>query len=308
MLFVRRYHESVGYNGFLGGHLKLFHYASHVISSGLFTTRLYVTPENAVLDETLVPAGMQRTHHLAEADAYFLAGHDWFILDKAGIDTTQRPVINLLQGFAHLAPGDPRRDLLSRPALRICVSTALSDAVKACGSANGPLVAIENGTDVPVDRTPHPDTHSVFIAGLKNGTLAREIAEKLAAYGVEISLQTQSLPRNAFLEHFRQAYIAVLLPLEHEGFFLPALEAMALGCAVVIPRCEGTRAFCQPERSALITEYTADAIVKAVLRLRTDATLIQTLRAGGFAMAERHSLQRERSTFITTLRSYLRRA
>jgi glycosyltransferase involved in cell wall biosynthesis len=306
MLFIRRYHETVGHNGFLGGHLKFFHYAAHVVSTRLFEARLYVTPENAVLDEAFITPGLHRTKNLKEADAYFVAGLDWLVLDRAGINTAQRPVINLIQGFAHLTPGDPRRNFLSRPALRICVSTALRDALAATGLVNGPLTAIENGIDIQVDSAPKREPHTIFIAGLKNPPLAQEVAAMLARGGISTSLQTRSLPRQAFLESFREAGIAVLLPFPHEGFFLPALEAMALGCAVVIPQCDGTSSFCRPEHSALVTDYTAETIVNAVLRLHANPMLAQSLRRNGLHIAEQHSLERERALFLPALHSYLR--
>jgi hypothetical protein len=307
MLFIRRYRESVGRNGFLGGDVKLFQYASHVVSSELFDVVLFVAHKNAEYYDALIPPGMRRTDRLAQADAYFLAGLDWSVLDRAGIDTTGRPAVNLIQGFVHLMPGDPRRDFFSRPALRICVSAPLRDAVASSGLANGPLLAIENGTDVPIHAAPKADARSVFVAGLKNLPLAREIADTLARAGLNVSLQTHSLPRSAFLDRLRDAGIAVVLPLPHEGFFLPALEAMALGCAVVIPFCEGTRSFCLPDRTALVTEYTADALTTAVLRLHAEPALVERLRRNGFEVAERHSLEGERSVFLFALRSYLAR-
>jgi hypothetical protein len=307
MLFIRRrYSESVGHNGFLGGHLKFFHYAAHVVASKCFSPLLFTTAEHDDVYEALMPPGMRRVERLTEADAYFVAGLDWLVLDNAGITTAGRPVVNLMQGFAHLTPGDSRRNFLTRPALRICVSAALHKAVQATGLANGPLAAIENGTDVKTEHAPKHNPGSVFIAGLKNAPLAREVAEMLAQHGVAARLQTQSLPREAFITCLREAEIAVLLPLAHEGFFLPALEAMALGCAVVIPHCEGTRSFCLPERTALAAEYTAEALVRAVLRLRAEPEFVQRLRGYGLRMAERHSLERERSLFLYFLRSYLR--
>ncbi|HEY0798495.1 MAG TPA: hypothetical protein VGD50_05055, partial [Candidatus Baltobacteraceae bacterium] len=226
-LFVRRY------GGVLGGHVKVFDYARHIIASRLFETLLYVVPGSGVIDEGLVPAEMRRVQELGDADLFFVGGLDWEQLDRAGVAWQRRPVVNLIQGFRHVVPGDPRHAFFSRPALRICVSNRLFEAVVATGLANGPVAAIENGVDLPLLECAGPKREpSIFIAGGKNATLAFALAARLRSYGLRVDVQTEYEPRVVFLNRLRASTIAVLLPHEQEGFFLPALEAMALGCVV----------------------------------------------------------------------------
>ena len=48
-----------------------------------------------------------------------------------------------------------------------------------------------------------------------------------------------------------RARVTVLVPNPKEGFYLPALEAMALGTIVVCPDCVGNRSFCVAGRQLL---------------------------------------------------------
>ena len=58
--------------------------------------------------------------------------------------------------------------------------------------------------------------------------------------------------------------LVVLLPLAEEGFYLPALEAMAMGCVVICPDCVGNRAFCVDEVTALVPDHDVAAVEAAV--------------------------------------------
>ncbi|HUZ50392.1 MAG TPA: glycosyltransferase [Candidatus Dormibacteraeota bacterium] len=228
------------------------------------------------------------------------------MLDNAGVDIGGRPVVNLIQGFSHTTPGDPRYEYLSRPALRICVSPQLATALADTGRVNGPIVTIENGLDLDALRAARTNAHfAVAIAGLKNAPLALEIEARLQECGIETIAQTQGLPHDAFLALLASASVAVVLPHETEGFFLPALEAMVLGCAVVAPDCIGNRSFCVDHRTALVPEYSADAIVQAISLLLSDALVTRRILAGAAAIVERYSLSGERDKFYRALDIFL---
>ena len=77
MLFIR------DYNRMLGGHLKVFDYANHVAASGLFDPVLYLTPEStAQPPSALLPSEIRIVRDVVSADAYFVAGFNWEILDR----------------------------------------------------------------------------------------------------------------------------------------------------------------------------------------------------------------------------------
>src|SRR5262249_3269937 len=126
MRFVRNFAQ------FRGGHLKVFDYFNHVAQSGRFTPVLTLTGRS-LKDDTnpWVRAGIPFSETFGSADAYFVGGMDWDMLDQAGVVLEGRPVINLVQHVRHALPTDIRHRFLRRPALRICVSEEVSDALRA---------------------------------------------------------------------------------------------------------------------------------------------------------------------------------
>jgi len=299
MLFVRYF------PGLLGGGLKVFDYIGHVAASQRFEPVLHLRPGSADPARYL-PASVRLVDRPVPADAYFLAGADWRFLDEAGIDTRERPVINLIQGFRHLRPGDRNHEFLSRPALRICVSEALATALHASGRANGPVVAVPNGLDlVALEPLRCEASERVFIAGLKHVALARVVAERLLDAGVDVDCCVERVSRDEFLARIAACAVTVALPFDFEGFYLPALEAMALGSAVVIPHAPGPATYCVDGETAMVTSYEADELAASALRVLNDRTLRFALRAAGRRVAHEHSLERERAAFHALLERHL---
>ncbi len=301
MLFVRNYRRP------LGGDLKVFDYANHVAASGLFEPVLYLTAEStAEPPAALLPPGMPIVREAVSADAYFVAGFNWRILDDAGVRLADKPVVNLIQGLRHGLRSDPRSAFLSRPALRIGVSTAATSAVAAIG-VNGPLVTIRNGIDTAaVERLGDvPKANCVFIAAAKRADMGRAIAAHVADAGVDVDLSCELVLREAFLRRMGRCTVAVLLPDPYEGFFLPALEAMVLGCAVVIPPIDGVSDFCANGSTCIAASYEAGALARAAIGIMRDTELAQRLTRAGRAVATDYSLERERREFHTVLRDYI---
>jgi len=59
--------------------------------------------------------------------------------------------------------------------------------------------------------------------------------------------------------------IAIFLPFEREGFYLPALEGMAVGCIVVCPDCIGNRSYSHVGKNSIVPQYSAADIVEATI-------------------------------------------
>jgi hypothetical protein len=299
MLFVR------DFAGFTGGHLKFFDYLNHTAASASATPILFQTRgSRAVAGNIFNNYRGATVEEVRSFPAYFVAGDDWFILDKAGIDASAAPVVNLVQGFRHADPGCPLFACLARPALRICVSAAVADAIRY--RANGDLVVIENGVEVGQisSRRPLEGPARVMIAGLKNPTVARELAVRLGG-DAEIDLMIDPLPRDAFLARAAQASICIMLPLAAEGYFLPPLEAMALGRGVITPDCRGNRGYCQPGVNCLMPEYAVDALASAATGLIHDPARLARLAVGGLKTAARLSIEKERAAYHSALAGYL---
>jgi hypothetical protein len=161
---------------------------------------------------------------------------------------------------------------------------------------------IPNGIDFRDLPEPARREIPVLIAGAKNPTFARAVAGRLAAAGIEADCLLEPLPRPAFLERLARARVALTLPLAREGFFLPALEAMAVGAVVVCPDCIGNRSFCRDGETAFRPSYGLDDVVAATIgSARMSDTEAAAMQAAAAEEVQKHGLQRERSAFLRIL-------
>jgi GT2 family glycosyltransferase/glycosyltransferase involved in cell wall biosynthesis len=78
----------------------------------------------------------------------------------------------------------------------------------------------------------------------------------------------------------------------HEGFCLPALEAMACGAAVVCTDAHGNRDFCVDGENCLMPEGGAGEVTAAIERLLTDRGLRERLGQAGMATADGYAWER----------------
>lgn len=287
------------FRAFSGGHLKVWDYFCHTRHSARYQPRVFLT-EGSLRDAPnpwhgIEPPPLERWAPEA-ADALFVAGLDWRDVPT----TTRIPVVNLVQHVRHAVPGDPRRQFLSRRAVRICVSEEVAEAIRGTGEVNGPILTIPNGIDVGMLPTPAALRDiRVLVAGMKDPDLARAVA---ARWPGETVCQTERLPRREFLELLGRARIAVVIPHREEGFFLPALEAMAMGCLVVCPDCVGNRSFCRDGENCLRPQRSPDAIMAAVGRMRAaSAAATSSMLAAAEAVVHEHDLLRERDAYLAIL-------
>jgi len=288
------------YHGFSGGHLKVWHYYGHTQASDHYGSFVYLT--NTSRRDHDYP--WQDECHLSEwspeqADVLFLAGLDWQAINLQ----CSVPVINLIQGLRHAEPSDPRFQFLSRPAIRICVSAAVADAIHATGRVNGPVHVIPNG--LPFREFPPAAAHRdipLLLMGQKDPDLASRLSDRLRQQGVEHVLHLRPMPRPQFLDNLSRSATVVLLPLAQEGFYLPALEAMALGCIVICPDCIGNRHLCIDRVNCLRPARTLRALADSIddARALSDAERLRLLQAGA-AQVALHGLDRERDAYLSIL-------
>jgi len=301
VLFARRLRR------FTGGHLKVFHYMAHIASSTWARAQLYLTSDS---DETLLtellPSGCERLPKLATPDCAFVAGQDWDLFDAAKIDLDGITVVNLIQHVRHAVPSDVRYRFLNRKALRICVSDEVADAVKATGLVRGPVRVVPNATDLTdAQKLGARQPNCVFIGGLKNPSMANDCADRLRDAGYAVDVCTELLPRHLYLQRMGACAVALLLPDLSEGFYLPALEAMAMGVAVIVPDCVGNRSFSRNGDTCLVPPYDVESICDAADVLLNQPGARASLVDNGLAEAARHSLTREREMFLGLFHSYL---
>jgi len=297
MLFHRNY------QAFTGGHLKVFDYFRHTQAADEYAAEIHVTPDSRPDHPWRGETSVVAQYRPEEADVLFIAGMDWQALDAHPGIEDRIPVINLIQHVRHASPDQPLFRFLNRRATRICVSAEVAAALRATGACNGPVHAIPNGIDCtllpPLDPDPACD---VFICGIKRRDLARDLADRVRRQGLSVDCLTAPVPRPDFLVRISRARLVVLLPHVEEGFYLPALEAMAMGCVVICPDCIGNRAFCIDEVTALVPDQDAAAIEEAVTRIARDPGLAATLRDRASLASRAFDIGTERKAYHQLLR------
>ena len=106
----------------------------------------------------------------------------------------------------------------------------------------------------------------MLVTANKQPELGAAIAGRLRAAGHDVELSDTRIPRAELIGLMGRARVTVLVPNPKEGFYLPAVEAMAAGTAVVCPDCIGNRSYCLDGQNSLRPDYDEDAIVAAAER------------------------------------------
>ena len=304
--------------GLSGGHLKHSHYFDHVLRMQGFTPRISFSGDTWNEPVTrgrqrLWPAGVgviAEQWEPGSRDVLFLAGVDWRYFFESGLEDLTNPRLNLIQHVRHAHRDTELYRYLGERAIRICVSEEVADAISATRRTNGPVLTIPNGIDVAPFESVGDGSPARFedrrcpivIIGYKSPELAQGLSERLDAQRIEHRLVSEFLARSAFLTLLGESRIAVCLPRSEEGFYLPALEAMALGCLVVTLDCIGNRGFCRHDENCLVAEHNADSLlgtVRKVLAMSVQERRRMHLRARDTAVE--HSLEVERQRFRAIL-------
>lgn len=289
------------FKGLTGGHLKVRDYFDHLKSSDLYTPKMYVTPMSRS-DHLWRSEKLAAEYKPEEADVLFVAGLDWAALARWGNIEEHIPVVNLIQHVRHAVAGDPRHEFLCRRAVRICVSEEVSQSLRQTGMCNGPIYTSPCGLPdlAAPQRKPVVISSDVCIAGVKRPNIARKLARHLRRWGLHVDcpdLRGQ-IDRETYLKHMAGARIVVTLPNDSEGFYLPALEAMKLGKAVICPDAVGNRGFCIDRVTALMPQPSPQALADSVMELLSSPGLEQKLLKSAEKVAAEYTLQRERDALL----------
>jgi hypothetical protein len=296
------------YVRFQGGHLNVWHYFNHVLHSEghvpavSFSARSRLDGDNPwrscpqyVVEPDAPPC----------ADVLFFGAYDWNRLTEAERRSPPAPVIALVQSPRYARLDDPRSQSLGYPAVRICVSEEVAEALTASGRVEGPVFAIPNAVDPGELPEPLPLAErdlDFLVVAPKQRALGVQLLARLWRPGRRGRLLLRWLPRHDFLHLIRRSRVAVMLPSRVEGSYIPALEAMALGVLVVCPDCIGNRSFCVPGQNSFRPDYTAEAILAAAEEaLRLDETGLERLLAGASETVARNNPQAEREAFLGIL-------
>lgn len=300
ILFIRKFKK------LSGGQIKVREYFEHCLQHPKLAPYVYFTPDSCYAQAPLwrdVPPERIARELVPEAyDALFIAGKDWDLLPD---DLQDVPIINLVQHVKHAEEGNARFAYLQRAAYRICVSPEVFAAISP--HANGPACVIPNGIalDLFAPKT-EKRRNAILLWARKNPALGQRLHEALLARGYGSSLLVDYLPREKFAEALQRAEIFVALTNPTEGFYLPALEGMAGGCAVVCADAVGNRGFCVHEKTCLAPAWgDFQEHLRMIERLAQDDGLKQALRRDGAEQAQKFSLQNERARFYEFLAEHV---
>lgn len=297
------------FRGFQGGHLKTFNYFQYLKKMPNFSPLIYFS-ENSIWENNpwKNKCTPENEWEPLAADILFLAGLDWAALDGIKLDS-KVPIINLIQAIRHADPNDIRYSYLSRRAIRICVSKEISDALKQTQQVNGPIYTIPNSIDLKMlskitQDLKYPEELDVFISGLKNPNLARKIEAYLESKSINVVCVVHNIPRESYLKKLAGAKISLLLPAKTEGFYLPALESMAVGTLTICPDCIGNRSFCIDETNCLMPTYEYESIIqRTIMALELKPVDYKRIVSAGILMSKSHSLKKEEESFTKIMKN-----
>jgi glycosyltransferase involved in cell wall biosynthesis len=299
ILFYREFRR------FTGGDLKVWDYFNHVRATPGWEPYVRFYGDSA-WDESN-PWSAAREHVLAdgaplEPDAHFVSGVDWRQIDGAVRRESPIPVVNLVQHVKHADPEDTllRHRFLPHKAIRICVSQEVTRAIEQTGTVRGPVFTIPDAIDVaPLERLGETSVRDLdaVVAANKQPEMGAEVAARLRRPGRDVELLDTRIPRDELLGWLARARVAVFIPNPEEGFYLPAIEAMALGTLVVCPDCVGNRSFCEPGVNCFRPEYEVEAIVTQAEEALASGQESEQLVEAAHATARRHDLADERAAF-----------
>ncbi len=298
------------YLRFQGGHLKVFHYFSHLQATDIYQAKIYFTTSSVRNNSN----PWQKIKSLdawrpETADILFLAGLDWgAVLNRSAYlaKKDKIPVINLIQGLSHADPKDLKFNFLREKAIRICVSQQVADAIQATGQVNGPVFTIPNGIDLsslPQVLDDAKKNIDLLIVAIKKPQLGLDLEQQLKNKYVTIKTISNLIPRAEFLSLLNRAKQVLCLPHIAEGFYLPALEAMALGAIVICPDCIGNRSFCLDQHTCLLPNYETTDILQTVNRANAlTEQQRQMIIKNAKQQIQIHSLEQEAQQFLAIMR------
>ena len=296
-----------------GGQVKHAHYYEHVSRLSGHARRIVFSGAPGLDRRPGEQAELWPTTRAERAEAWlpeagdvlFLAGTDWRYYDRAGLAVMDIPRINLIQGVRHAHVGSERYGYLDRRAVRICVSDEVAHSIGATARVNGPVFTIRNGTEcrpaevddggsVGFDERPE----QVAVVGYKRPELAAALSRCLDQRQIPHLALDRFIDRDAFLALLVRTRIAVCMPRPQEGFYLPAIEAMAAGCTVVTLDGIGNRGYCRHGYNCLLAEADPASVAAAVEEAaRLPVSDRRRIHANAAETVRIHSLERERSEF-----------
>ena len=293
---------------FTGGDLKVWDYFNHVRASPRHEALVRFTEDSTWGPDN--PWNAAREHVVrfgqrVEPDVLFVSGVDWRLIERADRPESPIPVVNLVQHVLHASPEDKlgRYRFLPHKAIRICVSPEITEALEQTGRVRGPMFTIPDAVDLEVlarfARSEPPDLDLLVVCN-KQPELGHDVLARLGDAGRTHVVDVRS-PYAEVLELIGRAAVTVFVPNPKEGFYLPALEGMALRTIVVCPDCVGNRSFCLDGVNCFRPAYAADAIAAAARTALSRRDELGQMLDSATETAREHDLLGERRAFLEVL-------
>jgi glycosyltransferase involved in cell wall biosynthesis len=294
-----------------------------LVASGSDDTYVAFAPERlahrlpAGVEHVVVDAPHYSIYELvAVGRAVDRANLDLFHAPHYVVPFTRVPMVVTIHDLIHLRHPNPLARMYARQMIGRAVNKSrrvltVSEAAKreivaAFGCAGDHVVVTPNGVAAPFGSAAVPDVGAdvrrafLYVGNDKPHKNVDALVEAFAAMDMAgTSLVLTGAPFERFRSRdgvivtgfvdddelaalYRRA-LALVMPSREEGFGLPALEAMACGCAVIT---SNTAALVEiTGDAALHVEPNAGALADAMRRVASDEALRQTLAWGGVARA-----------------------
>lgn len=290
-----------------GGSLKVRHYFEHAMQYKSLNALLYMPKDiNWSISN---PWFKYKDKILPEidwsiVDIVFISGWGWerFIPQKYHYNRKFK-VLYLVQHPSKLMPKFERYKNLDKPATRICVSRALTDMANEIQHVNGPVITIPAGTEIKklMELANKSKSIDILISGLKNPAVGVALKSKFDKLGLNVKLLDERMDRNTFISYVSNSKVVVCLPNPMEGFYLPALEAMALNALVICPYAIGND-YCIDGKNCLVPIYTEQDIynkTKIMLSLTNKEIII--MKKNAYVTVKAHDITFEKKSFHNLL-------
>ncbi len=313
--------------GMAGGVIKILDYANHAVLGGVRDVTLWAPPlppqdhpihtlpvfvalGNAP-EVTIQPLRELHFSDQREPWVLFTDPTHHKLIEAAAKGSLHHRLLQLVQGTRHANPAwsDGRNyRLLHRPMSRIAVTDQVALAVAPHVNTRFPLRTIIEGHDGAYFTAGAPERNSARTTfRVLYATWKTELGDRVAhLLADDPSFTFDAIRGECGWPELRRRYHAADLficsPGPEEGFYLPGIEAMAAGCAVVSAVVGGNESYLDEGFNAVRAAYDdATSHARALETLAGDHTLRQTLLAGGRATVDRHRLDRERREFLDML-------
>lgn len=281
------------YNGYTGGHQKVRDYIQHFTDLN-WQANLFAQVKSATMPglfSNIPKVNYQQHYDPANADLVFLAGMDWEAYLPLGIKN--KTVINLIQHVRHADPNQPLFAFLAQPAVRICVSQSVRQAI--LPHANGPVYTIPMGHKIEMGE--HEKNNDIYILANKQPELGRRLAQYFQEQQLSVICHDHYVEKDSVLTAMAFSSISVTLPHTTEGFYLPGIEAMALSEIAVVPDCVASIEYSGRFNNALRCELDYEDIIATIqkaLHLRNTTADLWLRKKLGKSQVAKYSLLAEK--------------